>query len=336
MLLKPTKIRSYLAAMKVRGFSARVVLAGTDLTEAQLQDSSLLVEPWQRERVVLNMLRVTGNPALGLELGAAARPVDFGVLAYALMSAASLREGISLWMQYSDAVGTTIPIRLDQRKGRKDWSVIYDVGTATGPAGWFNVEEIVAMGASLYPALAGSAFSLRECTFSYPQPPHWRAYEKLLRCKVSFKAVHTSARAESPHLDWVLPGYDSEFHQICVRYLKQVIRQIGYEKPVSSRMRTWLVNHPSTIPSMEESANYLGMSPRTLRRHLQKEETSFQDLINQVRLGLAADYLRDESMPIKEVGFELGYQSASAFRRAFKSWTGQTVSSFLAGGDHLK
>jgi len=329
MLLKPTKIRSYLAAMKVRGFSIKAVLAGTDLTEHQLQDPALLVEQHQRERVIHNMLRLSGNPALGLELGIASQAVDVGVLAYAQMSARSMREALALWIRYSGVAGTTIPIRLDE-KSSNDWGVVYDIDNTAGPVAWFSAEELVGMAASFGPAIGGSAFMLRECSFSYAAPPHWERYALLLRCPVRFNARQTSMRPKSPDLDWTLPGSDPEFHLICLRYLKQVTRQIGHERPITSRLRTLLLSRPATPPSLDEAAEYLGMSARTLRRHLQQEGSRYQGLIDRVRLDLATEYLQGEHKSIKEVGYELGYRNVNAFRRAFKSWTGNTIQDYLA------
>lgn len=328
MLLKPTKIRTYLAAMRARGIGAAAVLRGAELSESQLQDPALLIEDWQRERVILNLLRLTGNPALGLELGAAALPVDFGVVAYAQMSGCSMREAFELWDRYSSAVGTTMPIHLEVRSG-SDWNIVYDSGCPTDPVGWFGAEEMVAMAIRLGPLLAGPAFVLKECTFSYPPPPHWRRYAQVLGCTVRFNAKKTVMRPSSPHLDAPLPGHDPEFHAVCLRHLGQTIRQITREKPTSSRLRALLMSRPTPMPSLDAAAGYLGMSARSLRRHLTQERTSFQQIVDDVRLDLASTYLRAEQRPVKEVSIDLGFSSVSAFRRAFKNWTGQTVQQFL-------
>lgn len=328
MLLKPTKIRSYLAAMQARGFAGAIVLRGTDLSESQLQDPGLLVEHEQRDRVILNMLRLTGNPALGLELGAAALPVDFGVVAYAQMSSRSMREAFQLWDRFSTAVGVTIPIQLEVRSPR-DWNIRYEIGQPGDPVGWFSAEEMVAMAIRLGPLLAGPAFVLKECTFSYLPPPHWQRYAEVLGCPVRFGTAKTIMQPSSPTLDAPLPGSDPEFHAVCLRYLGQVIRQIVREKPTTSRLRTLLLSRPSPMPALQVAAHYLGMSARTLRRHLAQEGSSFQSVVDDVRLDLALASLHSERRPIKEVGLELGFSNVSAFRRAFKAWTGMTIREYL-------
>jgi AraC-like DNA-binding protein len=334
ILLKPTKIRAYLSAMRARGFSDRVVLAGTGLAAEQLHDPSLLIEARQRERVVLNMLHLTGNPALGLEIGAGTQLVDFGIVAYAQMSAHTLRECVGLWQQYSSAVGTTVPLHVEERNAN-DWSVVYDAEVPRSPVDLFCIEEMVAMATSLGPALAGREFVIRECTFSYSPPEHRACYERILGCPVRFNAAHVSMRPGSPSLDWPLPGWDPEFHSVCLRHLAQFVRCVGRSRPIASRLSALLLARPAQPPTLQEAARQLGMSDRSLRRRLLQERTSYQALIDAVRRDLAIEYLSVEQRVPKEVGYELGYRSTGAFRRAFKGWTGCTIGEFMSQPEAL-
>jgi AraC-like DNA-binding protein len=81
-------------------------------------------------------------------------------------------------------------------------------------------------------------------------------------------------------------------------------------------------------PSLEVSAQHLGLSTRTLRRNLENEGTSYQALMNNFRLDLAREYLKSEHLTPKEIGYLVGFKNISAFRRAFKAWTGKTVQQF--------
>lgn len=332
MLLKLTKIRSYVAAMKARGFAAEAVLQHSGMTAEQLQDPALLIEPSQREQVVSNMLRLTKNPALGLEIGSHAQLVDFGILAHAQMTAPTLRDAFTLWERYYSAVGTTTPIELEE-KSRSDWRVVYRVIEPEGPVGRFNAEEITSMAVTLGPALIGSTWALEECTYTYAPPPYWKRYESLLGCPARFNQPVTSVRVKAIALDQPLPGNDPEFHALCMRHLHQLIRRIGRERPITDRVRSLLVSRPANPPTLDEAANYLGMSPRSLRRHLLDEQTTYVEQLTQYRLELAMHYLGVEQRSAKDVAAELGYRNVGSFRRAFKQWTGRTVGSFDGESD---
>jgi len=69
-------------------------------------------------------------------------------------------------------------------------------------------------------------------------------------------------------------------------------------------------------------ARMLGLSERTLRRHLQAEGASFADVVSAVRQELALHYLADAGLGLMEIALLLGYSEQSSFTAAFKSWTG--------------
>ena len=328
MLLKLTKIRSYVARMKARGIAPADVLADSGLSEDLLTDPALLISPRQRERIVQNMLRLTRDPGLGLELGSQAQLVDFGILAHAQMTAPNLRSALVLWQKYSSAVGTTTAVELVD-KGRNDWCIHYKVARTDRPFGRFEAEEITSMAVGLGPSLLGPLWQLAECTYDYRAPAYKNRYEEALGCPVRFSESMISVRIRSVSIDHPLPGHDPEFHELCLRYLDQFIRQSGRNRQTSERLRSMMLNQPQDPPDIAQAADYLGMSPRSLRRHLQHEGTSFSEQLNQSRLDLATRSLCQEGLPVKETAAELGYLNVQAFRRAFRGWTGKSIGEYL-------
>jgi AraC-like DNA-binding protein len=71
-------------------------------------------------------------------------------------------------------------------------------------------------------------------------------------------------------------------------------------------------------------ARSLGQSPRSLRRHLASEGTSFQQLVEQIRSELARQHLEDAGLTVSEIAFLVGFSELSPFLRAFRRWTGVT------------
>ena len=71
---------------------------------------------------------------------------------------------------------------------------------------------------------------------------------------------------------------------------------------------------------------------RDLERRLEEAQTSYQDLVDDVRSSASRTMLRDRSRPIVDVAFELGYADLKGFYRAFKRWTGATPAEWRARG----
>ena len=79
---------------------------------------------------------------------------------------------------------------------------------------------------------------------------------------------------------------------------------------------------------MDDVAKQLFMSERTLRRRLNAEGKSFQELLDEVRFQLTKEYLCNTSLPISEVARLVGFSDSTNFRRSFKRWSGTLPSAF--------
>ena len=88
------------------------------------------------------------------------------------------------------------------------------------------------------------------------------------------------------------------------------------------------IDLPGGMPSFTEVARTLHMSESSLRRRLQKEDTSYQALKDEVRCEVAIDKLLNEQAKIADLADYLGFTEPSSFVRSFKSWTGQTPNSY--------
>lgn len=81
--------------------------------------------------------------------------------------------------------------------------------------------------------------------------------------------------------------------------------------------------------TLPEVANHVGMSERTLRRHMQAElGQSWREFIREMRMNLAMELLRKDDRSITDIAFEVGFSSSSAFSSAFYDYVGETPSKY--------
>ncbi len=90
--------------------------------------------------------------------------------------------------------------------------------------------------------------------------------------------------------------------------------------PFLERVRRAVADNLDASP--EQVASTLGVSARTLRRHLDQHGETFRGVIDRLRRE-RADELLARGMAVKEVAFALGFSEPSAFSRAYKRWTGK-------------
>lgn len=85
------------------------------------------------------------------------------------------------------------------------------------------------------------------------------------------------------------------------------------------RVRKLLLSNIANDWKASEVASELGVSEPTLRRHLAKEETSFTEILSDLRLGKALELLQATDLPVTTIAYDLGFGSPSHFTERFKS-----------------
>ena len=69
-------------------------------------------------------------------------------------------------------------------------------------------------------------------------------------------------------------------------------------------------------------ATALGISSRTLNRHLERAGSSYREIADYSRFAASRMLIRETDMPLGNVAQLLEYADLSSFGRAFKRWTG--------------
>jgi AraC-like DNA-binding protein len=113
-----------------------------------------------------------------------------------------------------------------------------------------------------------------------------------------------------------------------LRYVEEASARLS-DKGTAGRVRKYFLHALQTgEPSVETVARQLGTTPRTLQRRLREEETSFQQVLDEVRREVALTHMRSRRATIDEVAFLLGFEKPNSFHRAFKRWTGVSPGEF--------
>ncbi len=89
---------------------------------------------------------------------------------------------------------------------------------------------------------------------------------------------------------------------------------------------------PSGNCSVERVAGQLGIGRRTLHRKLLQEGATFTDILDEIRVTLAVQYLGHSERPVSYVAELLGFSMQSAFSRWFRDHFGCSPSAWRAGG----
>jgi len=77
-------------------------------------------------------------------------------------------------------------------------------------------------------------------------------------------------------------------------------------------------------PCLKNTAQTFGMSAAQMQRKLRQEDAVFQDILQDVRHGLACKYLADTDMSLATIATLLAYAEPAVFSRAFRRNFGMT------------
>ncbi len=158
---------------------------------------------------------------------------------------------------------------------------------------------------------------------------HRDDYVRVLGSLPAFGAGANTASFDARLLDWPVPNADVSLYPVLCQHAEQLLAQRhgeeradgarGIEAQVRAAILAGLRHGSARLTTV---AATLAVTPRTLQRKLAEAGTSFQAVLDQVRYGLARDYLRQPELSLVDIAFLLGYQEQSAFNHAFRTWAG--------------
>lgn len=103
------------------------------------------------------------------------------------------------------------------------------------------------------------------------------------------------------------------------------LSELPRSSSMTERVRTVLLEAlPAGQADIESVSRRLAVSPRTLQRQLQAEDTSFQAALSRTRESLARHYLTTGDTSVAQIALLVGYKDTSSFYRAYRGWTGTT------------
>jgi AraC-like DNA-binding protein len=268
------------------------------------------------------MLRCSGKPALGFELGQSFTLKDLGVVGYGMSSAATFREAIELWNQYASSLfGTLVNVRLAEAR-MPFWALsVYGLLPA-GECARFVMEEYLGQVIVLAKHLAGYDVKLSALELAYPRPEHHNLYGELFNCNVSFDAPINLITVHRPALDEAILQRDQYLYDIYHSYCETHAGKNQLGGLASSQLRNYFMKNLGSPPRVGQAARFMGISVSTLHRKLAKEGVNYGEVLSDFRQQFAQAYLSETRTSLKQIVYLLGYQDSKPFYRAFKAWTG--------------
>ncbi|MGN1381477.1 MAG: helix-turn-helix domain-containing protein, partial [Eubacterium sp.] len=158
--------------------------------------------------------------------------------------------------------------------------------------------------------------------------PEGRALADFAKCEVKAGPVNSiTFRKEDMEKPFV--SFNPAMWDYFEPEMNRRLSDLAVDDSTSARVRSALSELlPGGACGIEDVAEKLGLSRRTLQRKLKEENTTFQKQLNSSRESLAIHYIRNTDMSTADIAFLLGYAELNSFLRAFSVWTGKSVTEY--------
>ncbi len=290
--------------------------AGVDLRLFKDPTSRILFEALGH--LLDTCVALTGCPHFGLLVGERSDLRSFGPLGHLMRNCASVGEAVrSLLLHFHLHDRGAAPLLLAPDPSRV--LLGYSIYRHDTPAVDQIYDAAVTIGYRIMSELCGPGWKAQRVQFAHSRPTQIAQYRRLLGPNVSFDAEISGIVFESSWLDKAIEGADATLHDL----LAKAIRDTEANGPMSFGEQVQGVMHQmllSGTATAESAARLFGVHERTLRRRLEAEGKTLQQIINQTRFELAQQLLQNTGLPVSEIAAALQYADPNAFSRAFRRW----------------
>jgi AraC-like DNA-binding protein len=254
---------------------------------------------------------------IGLRAGLQTQITQLGLFGLLLRSSNDGATALQVHQRYGGVSADALPTEVSLSDG----TIVCRPAGASGGARLYS-QYFCASTLSCARQLHGDVEPL-EVSLSYPAPADLREHVRVLGPRLRFGAREDTVVFPLEQLSRTLVHRDAEVAEVLERHVASlpVVRDAATDDLRVRAGRLIAAQLQCGQIAMPEVARSLGLTERTLRRRLDKMDSSFQSLLDDARRERALQYVR-EGLTGPEAGRKLGFKGASAFRRAFRRWTG--------------
>lgn len=316
-----------LELVEKKGVDPERILEGLNLPDrSRWTDPGLRILAADYDTLIRRAQTLTSTPWLGWEFGQSMNVTTHGFLGYAAISSATLGDAIELAVKYFRTRSTLVSLEFFVEN---DQAVIQvNEQLALNDTTQFYIESLFSSLYLMAQKMLANQLMVAEVRCAFPRPDYFDMLEPLLPGPCFFDCPHHQLRFDKALLNSPLTFADTRLAQMAASQCEDEMENIQAPPALLGKVKRIILAEVGNFPNVDDVASELHMSSRTLKRKLQQLGTSYQVILDDLRRGLAVEYLTRSNHAIDEIAALLGYSDASNFARAFRRWTGRNPSDY--------
>jgi AraC-like DNA-binding protein len=301
------------------GVQASVVLRRAGLPTGCIDQPRVLLKTEELFALWRAVGEVSTNPAIGLQLGTETKIERFHPIGLAALSSNTFGAAIDQMARYKQL---TCPEEISQEKDDEEWCIQFRWLLADEVEPPVLIECCFAWVLSIARHGTGTRLSPLRVEFVQPRA-HTKTIERHFGCPVVCGAARNAIvfRAVDAQRPFVTRNAEL-LGMLAPQFEEELKQENGHENFVERVRMAIQQKLTGRRPTVEDIADALHISSRTIQRRLQDEGSSFQRVLEDARHQLARHYLNNSVLELNEAAYLLGYEDGNSFVRAFRTWEG--------------
>ena len=325
-----SEVWTILALLGEHGHDPLKLLAAAEIDLSALLDPAVRLSLRQHVRLYELMAEV-GAGSLSILLGKQLHLSTFAAPGFAVLSSPFLGKALNTLLRFAPLLNLKFPMKIQFGEAIR---ISIDKNIEIESANFRNLFacELLKIITFLKDIL-GTSFSVLRLTVGGLDSMTERMIAQFAGVASTEPAIGLRALIEmdAGSLSRPLSQSHSPAHRRAVDECDRVINDLRAKADPKVLILKRLRRLDVRIPTFAEIAAELHMSERTLRRRLEKSQTSYSRILDELREELAAGYVLESGRTTENIAERLGYSDAANFRHAFKRWTGQPPTAFRVG-----
>ena len=318
--------RLTIAVLKKHNVAPAPILGRAGLSEQDFDSRQCRISAASESKCLEYAAEAMDDSAFGLHLAEEANPREAGLPFYIASAANNLGEALELFARYCRIVNEAMRIKLVRApEGVVAEITFSDQSRHSAKQVTEFATAIILKGVR---QVSGRNIRPMHVSFAHGRNSDLLSFERFFRCPVEFGASRDQLAFS--HETLALPLVTEDRHlletlrPLCDEAAKERGTAVGTLRAAVENEAQKLLPHGKA--RRRSVAKSLGHSERTLTRRLADENTTYEEVVDQLRRSLALQYVKEPSLSVSQIAWLLGYEGSSSFNHAFVRWTGRSPS----------
>lgn len=323
-LVRAASLTGYFTVAEQLDLDVTPLMRKAGLTRSMLGNPEQMVPARSAVRILEESAAASGCITFGLRMAAERRLSDIGMISLLIVHQPTLREALEVLSEFRNRINSNLTLQVEEHG---DMVFLREHFALNPPMVSRQVND-VALGVlyKLCRTLMSDEWRPQCVCFNHERPslPADRAvYERLFDCQFQFGSDFDGIVVEASDMTRVNPRSDPAL----ARHARELVGAMidpGPRTTAEEVEQSIRLLMPAGRASIGGVADALGTNIRTLQRRLDREDTSFSDLLDLARVQQVGKHFANRRLRLTDIAHLLGYSTLASFSAWYRQRFAQT------------